>query len=88
MRPPITITTDGAGGLTKAIAPMGPKSLRIRWWFHQMQNFPQKVPARGWPEVKALLGEMREVPPREKAEQRREAMVEKYPQEFPKLCRC
>jgi putative transposase len=88
MRTPITITTDGALGLTKAIDAMWPKSLRIRCWFHKMQNFQQKVPARAWPEVKALLVDMRDAPTREKAEERREAIVERYHQEFPALCRC
>jgi transposase-like protein len=88
MRPPITITTDGAGGLTKAIATMWPKSLRIRCGFHKMQNFQQKVPARAWPEVKALLMEMRDAPSREKAEHRRAAILEQYQREFPELCRC
>jgi transposase-like protein len=48
----------------------------------------QKVPAQAWPEVKALLVEMRNAPSREKAEQRREAMVERYQHELPELCRC
>jgi len=48
----------------------------------------QKVPVRAWPEVKALLVDMRDAPTREKAEERCEALVERYRQEFPELCRC
>jgi putative transposase len=88
LRPPATITTDGALGLTQAIDAVWPKSLRIRCWFHKMQNFQQKVPTRAWPEVKAVLVDMRDAPSREKAEQRRDAIVERYQQEFPELCRC
>jgi transposase-like protein len=88
LRPPATITTDGALGLTQAIDAVWPKSLRIRCWFHKMQNCQQKVPAQAWPEVKALLVDMRDAPSREKAEQRREAIVERYQREFPELCRC
>ena len=88
MQTPVTITTDGAGGLTKAIDAMWPKSLRIRCWSHKMQNFQQKVPARAWPEVKALLVDMRDAPTREKAEKRRDAILEQYQREFPELCRC
>jgi len=88
LRPPATITTEGALGLTQAIDAVWPKSLRIRCWFHKMQNFQQQVPAQAWPEVKALLVDMRDAPSREKAEQRREAMVERYQREFPELCRC
>jgi len=88
LRPPATITTDGAIGLTQAIGAVWPKSLRIRCWFHKMQNLQQKVPAQAWPAVKALLVDMRDAPSREKAEQRRDAIVERYQREFPELCRC
>ena len=88
LRPPATITTDGALGLIQAIEAVWPKSLRIRCWFHKMQNLQQKVPAQAWPEVKALLVDMRDAPSREKAEQRREAIEERYQRELPALCRC
>lgn len=88
MRTPATITTDGALGLTKAIDTMWPKALRIRCWFHKMQNFQQKVPSQAWPEVKALLVDMRDAPTQEKAKQRRDAIIEQYQREFPELCRC
>ena len=52
-----------------------------------MQNCQQKVPARAWPEVKALLVDRRDAPTREKAEQRRDALIEQYQREFPELCR-
>jgi putative transposase len=88
LRPPATITTDGAIGLTQAIDAVWPKSLRIRCWFHKMQNFQQKVPAQAWPEMKALLVDMRDAPSREKAEQRRDTIIAQYQREFPELCRC
>jgi putative transposase len=88
LRPPATITTAGAIGLTQAIDAVWPKALRMRCWFHTRQNLQQKVPAQAWPEVKALLVDMRDAPSREKAEQRREAIVERYQREFPELCRC
>jgi putative transposase len=53
-----------------------------------MQNCQQKVPAQAWPEVKALLVDMREAPSREKAEQRRAAIGERFQREFLALCRC
>lgn len=88
LRPPATIPPDGALGLTQAIDAVWPKSLRIRCWFHKMQNFQRKVPAHAWPEVKALRVDVRDAPSREKAEQRREAIVERSQREFPELCRC
>lgn len=88
LRTPLTITTEGALGLTQAIETMGPKAFRSRCWDHKMQNFQQQGPARAWPEGKALLVDMRDAPPREKAEKRREALVEQYQREFPELGRC
>ena len=86
--PPVTITTDGALGLTKAIDARWPKSLRLRCWFHKRQNLQQKVPALAWPEVKALIVDMRDAPTREKAEERRDQIVARYQHEFPEACRC
>jgi transposase-like protein len=88
MQTPVTITTDGALGLTKAIDARWPKSLRLRCWFHTRQNLPQKVPAVAWPEFKALVVDLRDAPTREKAEERRDAIVERYQREFPAACRC
>lgn len=88
LRPPLTITTDGAVGLTKAVDAMWPKSLRIRCWFHKMQNLQQKVPALAWPEFKALVVDMRDAPTVETARERREALVARYQHEFPEACRC
>lgn len=88
LRPPVTITTEGAVGLTKAVDTLWPKSLRIRCWFHKMQNLQQKVPAQAWPEFKALVVDMRDAPTVEAATERREASVACYQREFPEACRC
>jgi transposase-like protein len=87
-QPPVTITTDGAPGLTKAVDTMWPQSLRIRCWFHKMQNLQQKVPAAAWPAFKALVVDMRDGPTRKKAEERRDQIVAQYQREFPEACRC
>lgn len=88
MRPPVTITTDGAVGLTKALEAMWPKSLRIRCWFHKMQNLEQKVPEQAWLAFKAVVADMRDAPARQKAEERRDQIVGQYQREFPEACRC
>ncbi len=85
---PVTSTTAGALGLTKAIAARWPQSLRIRGWLHTRQNLQHKVPAHLWPEVKALLVDMRDAPTPQKAEKRREAIVAQYQRELPEACRC
>ena len=53
LQPPVTITTDGAPGLIKAIDAMWPRSLRMRCWFHTRQPRHQKVPPPAWPACKA-----------------------------------
>ena len=52
---PISITSDGAPGLMKAIDAVFPNSIRIRCWFHRMENFSNKVPTDLWPEIKCEL---------------------------------
>jgi transposase-like protein len=88
LQTPVTITTDGAAGLTTAIDAMWPKALRIRCWFHKMQNLQQKVPPQAWPEFKALVMDMRDAPTVGAAEQRRQAIVTRYQRDFPEACRC
>jgi putative ABC transport system substrate-binding protein len=34
-----------------------PRALRIRGWFHKMQNLHQKVPPQAWPAFKALIAD-------------------------------
>jgi transposase-like protein len=88
LQTPVTITTDGAAGLTKAIDAIWPKALRIRCWFHKMQNLQQKVPPQAWPEFKALVADMRDAPTVPEAERRRQLIVNRYQRDFPEACRC
>jgi len=88
LQTPVTITTDGAAGLTKAIDAIWPKSLRIRCWFHKMQNLQQKVPPQAWPEFKQLVADMRDAPTVPEAERRRQLIVTRYQRDFPEACRC
>jgi putative transposase len=88
LQTPVTITTDGAVGLTKAIDAIWPKSLRIRCWFHKMQNLQEKVPPQAWPEFKALVMDMRDAPRVEEAQRRRQEIVKRYELDFPEACRC
>jgi putative transposase len=88
LQTPVTVTTDGAVGLTKAIDAIWPKALRIRCWFHKMQNLQQKVPPQAWPEFKALVADMRDAPTVTEAERRRQLIVNRYQRDFPEACRC
>lgn len=88
LQTPVTITTDGAAGLTKAIDAIWPKALRIRCWFHKMQNLQQKIPPQAWPEFKQLVADMRDAPTVAEAERRRQLIVNRYQRDFPEACRC
>jgi transposase-like protein len=85
---PVTITTDGAAGLTKAIDAIWPKALRLRCWFHKMPNLQQKVPPPAWPEFKTLVADRRDAPTVAEAERRRQLIVNRYQRDFPEACRC
>jgi transposase-like protein len=88
LQTPVTITTDGAAGLTKAIDAIWPKALRIRCWFHKMQNLQQKVPPQAWPEFKQLVAARRDAPTVAEAERRRQLIVNRYQRDFPEAGRC
>lgn len=88
LRTPLTITTDGAAGLIKAVQAIWPKSKRIRCWFHKMQNLQCKVPKEAWPEFKSLLADVRDAPDPEKAKERANQIVKQYERVFPEACRC
>jgi putative transposase len=88
LQTPVTITTDGAAGLTKAIDAIWPKALRSRCGVHQRQNLQQKVPPQAWPEFKALGADMRDAPTVPEAERRRQLIVNRYQRDFPAACRC
>jgi putative transposase len=85
---PVTITPDGASGVSKASDALWPKSVRLRCGCHKRQNLQQKVPAHLWPELKALLVDRRDAPTPEKAEKRRAALVAQSQREFPAAWRC
>jgi putative transposase len=87
LQTPVTIPTDGAPGLTKAIEVIWPKALRIRCGLHKMPNLQQTGPPQAWPEFKALVADRREALAVTAAEQRRQAIVTRYQRDFPEAGR-
>jgi putative transposase len=88
LRTPLTVTTDGAAGLIKAVEAIWPKSKRIRCWFHKMQNLQAKVPKVAWGEFKSLVGDVRDAPSIEEGKARMDRIHEHYRDRFPEACRC
>ena len=62
LQPPLTVTTDGAMGLIAAVEATWPRSLRVRCWFHKMQNLHQKVPPNMWSEFRHRVIDFRDAP--------------------------
>lgn len=85
---PLTVTTDGAPGLIKAVEAMWPQSERIRCWFHKMQNILDKVPDEMREPIKRLLQDMRDAPDHQTGIKRAKAMIEQYERELPSAMAC
>ena len=82
------MTRDGAPGLIGALEATWPRALRIRCWFHKMQNLRQKVPPDQWPLLRALIIDMRDAPDLETANGRLDELLRNYQSQFAELCRC
>ncbi len=80
---PLTVTTDGAPGLLRAVDEVFPKSLRIRCWAHKMRNVLDKVPDAARAEVKAFLEAVRDAPTPEAGRQAAAAVLERFGREYP-----
>jgi len=85
---PLTVTTDGAPGLIKAVEAMWPESERLRCWFHKMKNVLEKVPDEMREPIKRLLIEVRDAPDHETGVRRAKAMIERYERELPSAMAC
>jgi transposase-like protein len=88
LRVPLSITSDGAPGCIKAIEAIYPKSLRIRCWFHKMQNLAGKVPPMVWPELKAEIVAIRDASSYEQGKAAAEQFIARYRREYPSLVAC
>lgn len=85
---PLTVTSDGAPGLVKAIEAMWPEAERIRCWFHKMANVLDKVPDDQRETVKRLLLDVRDAPDHETGTRRAAAFVEQYRARLPSAVAC
>jgi putative transposase len=85
---PLTVTSDGAVGLIKAIEAMWPESERIRCWFHKMANILDKVPDDQREMIKRLLTDVRDAPDHDTGRQRAAAFIEAYRSKLPSAIAC
>lgn len=85
---PLTVTSDGAPGLIKAVEAMWPEAERIRCWVHKMRNVLGKVPEELHEAVKNLLFDIRDAPDYETGKQRAEAFIQQYKSKVPSAVAC
>jgi putative transposase len=85
LRVPLSITTDGAPGMIKAVEAVFPKSLRLRCWVHRMKNFSQKVPPIYWPELKAEILEVRDASSYRQGKMLAESFIARHKKTYPSL---
>lgn len=85
---PLTVTTDGAPGLIKAVEAMWPEAERVRCWFHKMQNVLDKLPEEEREPAKRLLQDVRDAPDHETGSVRAASFVEAYEKKFPSAAAC
>ena len=88
LRTPLTITTDGAPGLLRAVQEVWPKSLRIRCWVHKMRNVMDKLPEHARPEVKPYLLAVRDAATPAAGQQAAAAVREQFSRQYPSAMAC
>src|SRR5579884_3336447 len=83
LRSPMSMTSDGAPGLVRAIKETWPRSLRLRCWVHKMRNVLDKVPDAARPEVKAYLVAIRDAPTYEAGRQTAVMVLARFDRVYP-----
>jgi putative transposase len=85
---PLTITTDGAPGLLRAVSEAFPKSLRLRCWFHKMTNVLGKIPDKEHDLVRAHLRAIRDAATLESGQQAAAGFLKEFAARFPSAIKC
>lgn len=85
---PITVTTDGAPGLIKAVEAMWPEAERCRCWFHKIKNVLDKVPDEIRVTMTRLLQDVRDAADYDTGKQRAAELIEQYKKKLPNAMAC
>jgi len=84
---PLTVTTDGAPGLIRAVEAMWPEAERIRCWVHKLRNVLDKVPEGARPMLKPYLEAIRDAPDIERGRHGVAEVVARFAGEYPSAMR-
>jgi len=85
---PLTITSDGAPGLVRAVEEIWPKSLRIRCWAHKVRNVLDKVPKAAQDEVRAFLMAIRQAATLEDGREAVKRFQDAFGRVYPSATQC
>lgn len=88
LKVPLTITSDGAPGLIRAIEEVFPVSLRVRCWCHKMRNIAKKLPESARADFMAHVRSVRDAATLEAGEDAVAFIIEKYSKEYPSAVAC
>ncbi len=88
LRDPLLTTTDGAGGLIKAVEQVLPRSERQRCLAHKMRNLQDKVPEELWPDFREHARACYQAPSAAVARSLREGVIEKFDKSLPAAVAC
>lgn len=83
LKPPVTITSDGAPGLISAVEQVWSKSLRQRCLVHKMRNIVAKLPSEAVPEVKSHIDAVYRAPTYEAGQKLATEVLGKYRDLYP-----
>lgn len=84
---PLTVTTDGAPGLIKAVEAIWPEAERIRCWVHKMRNVLDKVPEEVRQVLKPYLEAVRDAPDIETGRRLAEEVLARFGDAYPSAMR-
>jgi putative transposase len=85
---PLTMTSDGAPGMLRALEEVFPQSVRIRCWMHKMQNVLGKLPEAARAQVKEWLQAVRDAPTPEQGRKLAAQVMGLYEREYPAAMKC
>jgi putative transposase len=85
---PLSVTSDGAPGMIKAIEEVFPRSLRIRCWVHKMRNLSVKLPPEYWEAIKPEVVAIRDAVGYEEGLAQLQKVVRKYQRRYPSFIKC
>jgi transposase-like protein len=88
LRPPTSVTSDGAPGLINAIEVCFAASIRVRCWFHRMGNILAKVPEDAKGDVRAHLRAVRDAATPESGRARANEFILRFNDAFPAAVDC